>query len=435
MMRMIRQSMKFVLRLLFVGGVISSGWVHAQQRAFEVLPPTQVLDVRTVGSQQIQALIGTVHMVQPSSTGGNVTIWCDSALRNLQTNVVQLFGHVRIIRDSINLTSTEGLYFGEERRAELPKGVRLTRGRMVLTADRGKYWANEKRAEFYGSVHVVDSASSTLSDSLTYFENEEKSIGVGNVSIFSPENNLTVFGDSVIHYEKRKYSVVPRKPKLMQVDTTSAGVVDTLVVTASFMEAFQDTSSYFIARGKVEMARIDFAARCGDAVYYLKGDRMILRSKPVVWHAENQVTGDSILIRTNQRKLDRVFVYGHAFAVSRVDSVHRRRFNQLSARDITMHFMNGKIDGIDADRTATSLYYLFDGFEPNGVNRSSGDRIIMEFVAGKIDRIKIVGGVEGKYFPEHMIMNHEHEYNLDGFRWIPDRPKRKQLGLVYDFYE
>jgi lipopolysaccharide export system protein LptA len=434
MMRMVRRSIKCVVQVLILCGVISTGWVHAQQKSFEVLPPTQVLDVRSIGNQQIQALIGTVHMVQPSATG-NVTIWCDSALRNLQTNVVQLFGHVRIIRDSVNLSATEGLYFGEERRAELPKGVRLTRGRMVLTADRGKYWANEKRAEFYGSVHVVDSTSSTLSDALTYFENEEKSVGVGNVSVFSPENNLTIFGDSVIHYEKRKYSVVPKNPKLMQVDTAASGVIDTLVVTSTFMEGFQDTSSYFVAQGKVEMARTDFAARCGDAVYYLKGDRVILRNKPVVWHAENQLTGDSIVVRTKDRKLESVVVYGHAFAVSRVDSVHLMRYNQLSAREITMHFREGKIVGIDADRTATSLYYLFDGAEPNGANRSSGDRILMEFIGGKIDRIKIVGGVEGKYFPERMILTHEYEYNLDGFRWIPDRPRRKQLRLVYDSNE
>ena len=221
----------------------------------------------------------------------------------------------------------------------------------------------------------------------------------------------------------------------MQIDTTAGGTVDTLLVTGSFMEAFQDSSGYFTARGRVEMARTDFAARCGEAVYYLKKERIILRSKPVVWHAENQVTGDSIIVHTKERKLETVFVHGHAFAVSRADSLRLRRFNQLSAREIIMHFQNGKIVGIDADRTATSLYYLFDGAEPNGVNRSSGDRILMEFAGGKIDRIKIVGGVEGKYFPEKVILNHEHEYNLDGFSWIPDRPKRKLLRLVSDTYE
>jgi hypothetical protein len=419
---------------LFVIGICSMSTARGQQRPFEILPPTQVLDVRTIGSQQIQALIGTVHMIQPSATGA-VKIWCDSALRNLQTNVVQLFGHVRIVRDSVSLTSTYGLYFGDERRAEMPNGVSLTRGRMVLTSERGKYWANEKRSEFYGSVHVVDSASSTVSDSLTYYENEEKSISVGNVRIASPENNLTVFGDSVIHFEKRKYTVVPRRPRLLQIDSTADGGVDSLLVASSYMEAFQDSSRYFIARGRVEMARNDFSARCGDAVYYLKGDRVILRNKPVVWHAENQLTGDSIVIRTHDRKLETVYVHGHAFAVSRADSLNRMRYNQLTARDITMHFQNGTITGINADRTATSLYYLYDGADPNGVNRSSGDRIFMDFVSGHIDRIKISGGVEGKYFPEKMILHHEHEYNLDGFSWIPDRPKRKQLKLVYDSHE
>jgi lipopolysaccharide export system protein LptA len=434
MMTMRSRAFATARRLLVVGVFGMTSVLYSQQRAFEVLPPTQVLDVRTVGTRQIQALIGTVHMVQPSPTG-NVIIWCDSALRDLQTNVVQLFGHVRIVRDSVSLNSTYGLYYGDERKAEMPKGVRLTRGRMVLSSDQGRYWANEKRAEFYGSVHVVDSASSTLSDSLTYYENEEKSIGVGNVSIVSPENHMTVFGDSVIHYEKRKYTVVPRRPRLMQIDSSESGVIDTLLVTGSFMEAFQDTASYFVARGRVEMARNDFSARCGDAVYFFKGDKVILRNNPVIWHAENQMTGDSIIVRTNERKLETVFVHGHAFAVSRVDSIHRMRYNQLSARQITMHFQNGKITGIDADRTATSLYYLFDGGEPNGVNRSSGDRILMDFVAGKIDRLKIVGGVEGKYFPERMIMNHEYEYNLDGFSWIPDRPKRKLLSLVHDIHD
>ena len=433
-MRMARQVFRATCRFLLVSGILAANGVYAQQRGFEVLPPTKLLDVRTVGTQQIQALIGSVHMLQPASTG-DVTIWCDSALRNLQSNVVQLFGHVRIIRDSLTLTSSEGLYFGNERIAEMPTSVRLTRGRMILTSERGKYWASEKRAEFYGSVRVVDSASATYSDSLTYFETEQKSIGVGNVSVYSPENNLTVFGDSLIHYEQRKYTVVPKRPRLMQIDTTAGGTVDTLLVTGSFMEAYQDSSGYFTARGRVEMARTDFAARCGEAVYYLKKERIILRSKPVVWHAENQVTGDSIIVHTKERKLETVFVHGHAFAVSRADSLHLRRFNQLSAREIIMHFQNGKIVGIDADRTATSLYYLFDGAEPNGVNRSSGDRILMEFAGGKIDRIKIVGGVEGKYFPEKVILNHEHEYNLDGFSWIPDRPKRKLLRLVSDTYE
>jgi hypothetical protein len=59
----------------------------------------------------------------------------------------------------------------------------------------------------------------------------------------------------------------------------------------------------------------------------------------------------------------------------------------------------------------------------------------MEFRGGKLDRIKIVGGVEGKYYPERMIAKHERAYNLEGFRWITDRPRRRQLSIVHESYE
>jgi hypothetical protein len=59
----------------------------------------------------------------------------------------------------------------------------------------------------------------------------------------------------------------------------------------------------------------------------------------------------------------------------------------------------------------------------------------MDFVDRRIDRIKIVGGVEGKYFPEPMIAKRERQYNLEGFRWITDRPQRRQLTIVHGSYE
>ena len=423
----------FPFALCVMGFVLEGTRVYSQQKDFEIRS-ADVLDVRRSGAQQIQALIGKVHMVQPSASG-EVKIWCDSAFRNMQTNVVDLFGHVKIVRDSMTLTSTEGMYYGKDRRAVMPKGVLLNRGRMVLTSRYGEYWANEKRVYFRGDVHVVDSTSSTWSDTLTYFELEEKSIAVGRVRVFNPENNLTVFGDSLVHFDKAKYTIVPRNPRLMQIDTVAVGMLDTLLIVSALMEAYQDSLQRFLARGQVEMARTDFAARCGEATYFYKRDRIVLRQRPVVWHAESQISGDSIVIATKDRKLQSVYVRGRSMAVSRADSIRTARFDQLTAREITIRFKNGKIVQIDADRTATSLYYLFDGGSANGANRSSGDQILMEFRDGKVDRIKIVGGVEGNYYPERMLVKHERAYNLDGFRWITDRPRRRQLSIIHESYD
>jgi lipopolysaccharide export system protein LptA len=423
----------FSFALCVIAFVLDGTRAYSQQKDFEIRS-ADVLDVRRFGAHQIQALIGRVHMVQPSASG-EVKIWCDSAFRNMQTNVVELFGHVKIVRDSVTLTSSEGTYSGNKRLIVMPKGILLNRGQTVLTSRYGEYWADDKVVYFRREVHVVDSTSSTWSDTLTYFEAEEKSIAVGRVRVTNPENNLTIFGDSLVHFGKAKYTIVPKNPRLMQIDTVAGGMLDTLLIVSALMEAYQDSLQRFLARGQVEMARTDFAARCGEATYFYKRDRIVLRQQPVVWSAENQISGDSIVITTKDRKLQSVYVRGRSMAVSHADSIHAARFDQLSAREITLRFRNGKIAQIDAERTATSLYYLFDGGLPNGANRSSGDQILMEFRDGKLDRIKIVGGVEGKYYPERMIAKRERAYNLDGFRWITNRPKRTQLSIVHQSYE
>jgi hypothetical protein len=78
---------------------------------------------------------------------------------------------------------------------------------------------------------------------------------------------------------------------------------------------------------------------------------------------------------------------------------------------------------------------LYDKDKPDGANKSSGDRITMNFLDGKIDRIKIVGGVLGQYFPEKMLEDHESQYNLDGFKWFTIRPRRNKLTILDQLYD
>ena len=109
------------------------------------------------------------------------------------------------------------------------------------------------------------------------------------------------------------------------------------------------------------------------------------------------------------------------------------RFDQLTGREITLYFSQGGIDRIEAERQATSLYYLFDSNLPNGANKSSGDSIIVNFQDGLVDRIKVVGGVEGQYLPEPMIRGgREQLYNLDGFKWYADRPRRRGVTITWE---
>jgi len=201
------------------------------------------------------------------------------------------------------------------------------------------------------------------------------------------------------------------------------------------MEAHRDTADLFIAEGNVRIVRGDLASRCERSSLDRTNDLLTLQGDPVVWEGENQMTGDSIVAFLRGGELQRLDVIGRAMAASRSDSALQNRFNQMTGREIVLSFSGRKLREIEVLRNATSLYYLYDDSAPNGVNRSSGDRIRMDFVDGRLDRITVLGGVEGTYAPESMVLGRENEFNLDGFRWIENRPTRALYTTALRSYD
>lgn len=407
----------------------------AQQTKIIELNHADVMNGLMINGEQAREFTGNVHFTQITEDGDRVYLWCDRALQYLNANRVELFGHVKIVRDTTTITSDQGKYYGNDRRAEVSSNVRLVRGISVLTSQYAQYFVDEKRSHFTGNVHLVDTASSITCKDLLYVEPESKSIATGDVRVINLSNSATIFGDSLVHYDSTKYSIVPRNPKLVQIDTSSSGVIDTLVVLSNVMESYQDSTERFVAIDSVRMARGEMSARSGRTEYFVKKDLIILEHHPIVWQAMNQISGDSIDVHLQEKRLRSVHVWGHAVAISRSDSVFRNRYNQLTGRELTMFFAHDQIDSVFVNNNATSLYYLYDRNKPDGANKSSGDRITMNFVDGKIDRIKVVGGVQGEYFPEKMLLDHESDYNLDGFKWYSIRPRRNGLTIIDQGYD
>jgi lipopolysaccharide export system protein LptA len=415
--------------------VIVHASVVARQEKLIELRAADVMNGKVVNGEQAREFVGRVHFVQHTESGQLVHVWCDRALQYLTQNKVDMSGHVRVVKDSMTLTSNSGVYYGNTKRVESHSDVHLERGTSVLTARDGEYFADEKRAHFWTNVVLVDSATTILCDDLTYFEDRERSIAVGSVKVVQSGSANTVYGDSLEHFDRTHYTIVPKNPRLVKFDTSSTGEIDTFLVVGKLMESYQDSSDRLIATDSVKMARSDLSAQCGKATFYVSRDIIILQSQPVVWQGENQISGDSIVVRLEQKALKTVYVKGKAMAISHADSVRRRRFNQLTGRAMTMSFASSKLRRVDVDRNATSLYYLFDGTSPNGSNRSSGDKILIELDEGKIDRIKVVGGVQGQYHPEKMIDGRESNFNLDGFKWFALRPRQRNLNLSMETYE
>lgn len=398
---------------------------HAQQEKRVILNHADSLVGLVVDGEQVQQLIGNVLFTQ-----GNVEVRCKRAMRYLKTNRIVLEGDAEVWDGKMRMVATRGIYYGNTKVAEAFDRVMLEEGPTTIKAKYGKYFADEKRAYFTTDVVVEDTASILSADELTYFRDDEHAIAVGHVRINSLKNHLTIFGEKFESFKKQKFNRMTGHPKVFQIDTTGGNKRDTLIVTCKVMESHQDSAEQLIARDSVVITRGALAAEAGLSVFYTGLDSMILRKSPFVWYGEspvedNQLSGDSIFIKLQRRKLRTVQVRGSAFAVSTADSLYPARFNQMSGEDIIFHLDSSKIKQIDVDKTATSLYYLFEEGNGNGINKTTGDHVTITFQEGRIDKLKVIGGVEGQYFPEMMVRNRENDYNLQGFNWRVRRPGKK----------
>jgi hypothetical protein len=193
------------------------------------------------------------------------------------------------------------------------------------------------------------------------------------------------------------------------------------------MEAYRDSLRRLVATDSVEIVRSDLSGTAGVALFYTQGDSILLRRSPVVWYQRTQVSGDSINVYLRKRKLRLVRVMGDPFAVSQSDSLHPERFDQMTGDLMLLTFAAQGLEKIDVEAHAISVYHLYEDSTGNGLNKTSGDRIIMGFRDGKVQWIKVVGGVEGDYYPENMVKGREQEYAIPGFLWRGGRPTLERL--------
>ncbi len=386
-----------------------------------------------INGEKARMLVGHVQFSQ-----GKTIVTCRQATQYLAKNIVTLEGEVEVRDDSVRMVGQRGTYDANTKVAEAFERVLLQDSVTTLRARYAKYWVDKKVAYFSDHVVVEDTGSVTTAEELTYDRREQRTVAIGHVKIVNPSNGITIRGNHFENIRPEKYSRMTIDPSVTQIDTGSGGKKDTLTITALVLESWQDSLPRMIATDSVQVVRGDMAAKAGYGLFLTKEDSITLERSPIVWyisgqHDENQVSGDTITLRLEKRKLKNVYVRGRAVAISRADSAYAGRFNQMTGREMILSFRDDRIERIDVITTATSLYYLFEEGKGSGANRISGDRIVMTFLDGKMDKITTSSGVEGAFYPEKMIRGKESGYNLEGFNWRTDRPVRQVINDASQF--
>jgi lipopolysaccharide export system protein LptA len=372
-----------------------------------------------IDGEKARSLVGAVRFTQ-----GKVIVTCDKAVQFLASRRLTMEGNVEVRDDSTRLVCDRGTYDPGKRLAEGFGRVMMEDPTTVLHADYGRYATKEKVAFFSSHVIVQDTASVLTANELTYDRTTKHITADGNVILVNDRNGLTATGGHFEHFQASATSVMSVHPKVVTVDSSADGTKDTLEIYGRVVEMVRDSLPRVTVTDSVRIFRGSMAAEAGSTVMFTERDSIILRKSPVVWYRsdageENQISGDSILLGTRGHALDNIRILGRAVAVSQSDSLHPERLNQLTGQEITMRFADKKLARIDVERTATSLYFLFDGTTPNGLNRTTGDRVTMTFTDGQIDEITFRTDVQGTHIPERLVKGRLLDFTLDGVRWRP----------------
>ncbi len=205
-------------------------------------------------------------------------------------------------------------------------------------------------------------------------------------------------------------------------------VIDTLKgTTAVAIDEKDSTNRYFEAYRNVRIFSDSLQSVCDSLFYSFKDSVFRLYQDPVVWAQNSQITGDTILLFTKNKKADKVEAYENSFLVNRLeDDV----YNQIKSARMDGWFVDGNIDSVRAKAYAECIYYIQDDDSAyTGINQSQCDIIDIYFENKELDKVVFRSAVTGTLWP--IRQKSPQEMQLPGFRWLEERrPKTK-----YEMFE
>lgn len=194
-----------------------------------------------------------------------------------------------------------------------------------------------------------------------------------------------------------------------------------------FDAAKDSTDRYFEAFHNVRIFS-DSLQAVSDSMFYSFRDSVFrLYKDPVVWGKENQITGDTIYLHTENKKPSWFEAINNGFMVS---MLQQGVFNQIKSSRMDGRFTNGNLDSVKAKGSAESIYFLQDEDSAyTGINKTSSDIIDIYMKNKEIKKVVFIGQPKGTIYP--IKQKRPSEMRLEGFQWLEARrPKTK-----YELFE
>jgi hypothetical protein len=130
------------------------------------------------------------------------------------------------------------------------------------------------------------------------------------------------------------------------------------------------------AFNNVRFYKTDMSGKCDSIHSSSKTALTKMIGNPILWNAENQITGDimHLIGNNNTQKLDSLKVLENTFIVSR-DTLGTG-YNQVKGQNLYGKFEEGKLHDVDIVKNAEVIYYMRnEAQELIGINKNKSSKI------------------------------------------------------------
>lgn len=346
----------------------------------------------------------------------------DSLLYNTETQTTRFIAQT-FIKDSSGRTveTKEGYYNVATGKAEFGNNPIVRDGPRIYKANRMAFDDSAGTAQLLGNAIVVDTAEGTTIIAGEIFNDNKKNRTLATrkpVMIIKQDNDSIYIAADTL-FSARLTDLYGTKDSVV-IDTLK----ETKVVSVNNKDS---TNRYLEAYRNVRIFSDSLQSVCDSLFYSFQDSVFRLYQEPVLWSKESQITGDTVLVFTKNKKADQVKVFENSFMVNRLDP---EVYNQVKSTRMDGYFTKGVLDSVRAAGLAECIYYIQDEDSAyTGINESACDVIDIYFENEELQKVVFRSQVTGTLWP--IRQKDPKEMRLGNFQWLDDRrPKTK-----YELFE
>ncbi|MGB6269409.1 MAG: OstA-like protein [Olleya sp.] len=420
------------------------------------------------GKTQLAFASGDVVLTDPQSTITSDTLYFNRAK---QESYYKSGG--KVVRDSSGtITSRIGRYYMNEKKYRFVDSVKLVNPDYVLNTKTLDYYSDSGHAYMYGPSTIVGDSSKIYSergfydtkndtgyfvrksridydnrvvegDSLYFDRNKNFASATNNITVTDTINKSIVKGHYAEVYRAKDSVYITKRALAISTQEKDSIYMhaDTLMVTGKPENRI--TRAYYNAKiyksdisGKADSIHVNHKSGLTQLINlkrFNKGDAFSAARKPILWNIDNQMTGDTIHLKSNPEteKLDSLIVFYNAFLISK-DTLSEDGYNQISGKRLIGLFDdNNEIKQVDILKNAESINYSRnENQELIGIEKSKSADIIIFFEDKEVVEFRKLLQFEGKLYTEEDLPANARK--LRGFDWRDDERPQSVDDLFKD---